>query len=106
MSGDTQFAASDVRWVEWRRYSSRQRRLLPMGGLMGSLSLSLRGIEPFWPFLSLGPPRGCMPAKERQWGWARCGLFHFDGRWTHCRKLATSADRPVTCDLCASEVSG
>ena len=26
-----------------------------MGGLLGTLSLPLRGLEPFWPFLSLAP---------------------------------------------------
>ncbi len=44
-----------LRWVEWARYSGRQRALLQMGGLMGALSLPLAGIEPFWPFLALAP---------------------------------------------------
>ena len=29
--------------------------LIKMGGLLGSLSLPLAGLEPFWPFLWLAP---------------------------------------------------
>jgi len=51
----TEFEDTSVRWTEWRRFSGRQQRLLPMGGLLGALSLPLRGLEPFWPLLSLAP---------------------------------------------------
>ena len=50
-----ELAAADLRWVEWARYSGRQQALLKMGGVMGSLSLPLAGLEPFWPFLWLAP---------------------------------------------------
>jgi hypothetical protein len=50
-----EFAEAALRWVEWARWSGRQRALLQMGGLLGSLSLPLAGIEPFWPFLALAP---------------------------------------------------
>ena len=50
-----EFAETDLRWVEWARYSGRQHALLQMGGLLGALSLPLAGIEPFWPFLALAP---------------------------------------------------
>ncbi len=50
-----EFAAAELRWVEWARYSGRQQALLRMGGLLGSLSLPLAGLEPFWPFLALAP---------------------------------------------------
>jgi hypothetical protein len=50
-----EFAAADLRWVEWTRWSGRQQVLLQMGGLLGSLSLRLAGLEPFWPFLALAP---------------------------------------------------
>lgn len=50
-----EFASAVLSWTEWARYSSRQHQLLQMGGLLGSLSLPFRGLEPFWPFLSLAP---------------------------------------------------
>jgi CRISPR-associated endoribonuclease Cas6 len=50
-----QFDAAEVTWVEWARWSGRQQALIRMGGLLGSLALSLAGLEPFWPFLALAP---------------------------------------------------
>jgi hypothetical protein len=50
-----EFAAADLRWIDWARWSGRQQALLRMGGLLGSLSLPLAGLEPFWPFLALAP---------------------------------------------------
>jgi hypothetical protein len=50
-----EFEETNPRWVEWARYSGRQQALLRMGGVMGSLSLPLAGLEPFWPFLALAP---------------------------------------------------
>jgi hypothetical protein len=50
-----EFAAAELRWVEWARWSGRQQALLQMGGLLGSLVLPLAGLEPFWPFLALAP---------------------------------------------------
>jgi hypothetical protein len=43
--------SSPLRLVE----AGRQRSLLQMGGLLGSLSLTLTGLEPFWPFIVLAP---------------------------------------------------
>jgi CRISPR/Cas system endoribonuclease Cas6 (RAMP superfamily) len=50
-----EFAATELRWVEWARWSGRQQALLKMGGLLGVLALPLAGLEPFWPFLALAP---------------------------------------------------
>ena len=50
-----EFADKSLRWSDWRRWSGRQQQLVPMGGLLGALSLPLRGLEPFWPFLALAP---------------------------------------------------
>jgi hypothetical protein len=50
-----EFAAAELRWVEWARWSGRQQALLKMGGLLGTLSLPLDNLEPFWPFLALAP---------------------------------------------------
>jgi hypothetical protein len=52
---EAEFAAAELCWVEWARYSGRQQALLQMGGLLGALSLPLAGIEQFWPFLALAP---------------------------------------------------
>jgi hypothetical protein len=50
-----EFTVATLRWVEWARFSGRQHALLQMGGLLGTLSLSLDSLEPFWPFLALAP---------------------------------------------------
>jgi CRISPR-associated endoribonuclease Cas6 len=50
-----EFADREVHWAEWRRWSGRQRRLIPMGGLLGRLVLPLAGVEDFWPFLQIAP---------------------------------------------------
>jgi hypothetical protein len=50
-----EFADQSLRWAEWRRWSGRQHQLVPMGGVLGTLALPLRGLEPFWPFLALAP---------------------------------------------------
>jgi hypothetical protein len=50
-----EFAQTTLRWVEWARWSGRQQALLQMGGLLGTVSLPLKGIEPFWPLLALAP---------------------------------------------------
>jgi hypothetical protein len=43
-----------LHWHEWARYSSRQDRLVQMGGLLGEIELNGIGLEPFWPYLWLG----------------------------------------------------
>lgn len=42
-----------LRWVDWRRYSNRQRQKLLMGGLIGEVAFE-GDLGPFWPLLSLG----------------------------------------------------
>ena len=40
-------------WVDWKRYSRRQRRKMNLGGVVGEMTY--RGdLEPFWPLLLLG----------------------------------------------------
>jgi hypothetical protein len=50
-----EFAASELRWVESARWSTRQQILLQMGGLLGSLLLPFAGLERFWPIVALVP---------------------------------------------------
>lgn len=45
---------SRLRWRDWNRYSSRQRSSVPMGGLVGEITLVGKTLEPFWPWLWLG----------------------------------------------------
>ena len=43
-----------LRWVEWTRYSSRQRTTMQLGGLLGTLQLNGPGLAPLWPLIALG----------------------------------------------------
>lgn len=45
---------SQIEWVEQLRRSSRQRALVPMGGLIGRLVLDLSAAPALWPYLWLG----------------------------------------------------
>jgi len=47
-------AARRLRWLDWRRWSSRQRAMMAMGGLVGELELDGAHLGPFWPWLQLG----------------------------------------------------
>lgn len=49
-----QFSAQNLHWYDWTRYSSRQQTEMQMGGLLGSVSLNMQGLEDFWPYLWLG----------------------------------------------------
>ena len=44
---------SDLSWIDWERYSSRQETRMKMGGFVGSATFSGE-FEPFLPFLLLG----------------------------------------------------
>jgi len=45
--------ASRTRWVNWNRYSTRQKRRIPLGGLVGELNYE-GDITPFIPLLQIG----------------------------------------------------
>ncbi|MDD3582286.1 MAG: CRISPR system precrRNA processing endoribonuclease RAMP protein Cas6, partial [Desulfobacca sp.] len=45
--------SSSLRWHDLRRYSNRQERNTPLGGLVGEVTYT-GNLEPFWPFLLLG----------------------------------------------------
>ena len=57
---EARFIEADLRWRDVERYSHRQGRRHPMGGLIGHLTLDLEGLEDAWPplwhgqFLHLG----------------------------------------------------
>lgn len=42
-----------TQWREWTRFSSRQRRRIPMGGLVGDATYEGE-LSPFWPFIVFG----------------------------------------------------
>ena len=44
----------DLHWYDWKRYSSRQKTEMRMGGLLGAMQLDLREMGDFWPYLWLG----------------------------------------------------
>ena len=52
-SRDVVTAKSDLSWVDWERYSSRQETKLKMGGFTGPVTFTGE-LEPFLPFLLLG----------------------------------------------------
>lgn len=41
-------------WQDWARYSTRQQKRIPMGGVVGRYVLETRGLERVWPLLWLG----------------------------------------------------
>ncbi len=47
--------ASDLAWFDWKRYSARQQRYIPMGGVTGWAELDdHEALEALWPYLWLG----------------------------------------------------
>lgn len=53
-ASDIEISAKDLSWVDWTRYSSRQRTTMQMGGLVGTLTLDGAGIHDLWPAVWLG----------------------------------------------------
>ena len=49
-----QFSATQMEWFDWTRYSSRQETEINMGGLVGTVELSMEGLGDFWSYLWLG----------------------------------------------------
>ena len=44
----------ELEWQDWARYSSRQQKKVPMGGVVGSYEVEMEGLEELWPLLWLG----------------------------------------------------
>lgn len=51
---EVQFDEQNLRWYDWTRYSSRQQTEMQMGGLLGTVSLDMKDLDDFWPYLWLG----------------------------------------------------
>jgi hypothetical protein len=49
------FGSREITWSDWTRASSRQERLMPMGGLVGRVALLCSEVEAFLPFLAAAP---------------------------------------------------
>lgn len=49
----TAMEEADLHWFGWHRYSARQKRRIPMGGLLGTFTVS-GDLSSFWPWLWLG----------------------------------------------------
>jgi hypothetical protein len=62
----------DLAWREFRRYSTRQRQWLPMGGIVGSAVLDFGtatdAAEALWPFLVVGARIGAGKAVTMGFG--------------------------------------
>ncbi|MEJ5370183.1 MAG: CRISPR system precrRNA processing endoribonuclease RAMP protein Cas6 [Bryobacteraceae bacterium] len=43
-----------LHWQDWARYSNRQGKKIPMGGVMGEFVVETRGLEELWPLLWVG----------------------------------------------------
>lgn len=52
-AGEVVVVRQDLAWMELERWSTRQRRMVPMGGLKGSVVYS-GDLKPFYPLLKLG----------------------------------------------------
>ena len=52
-ASEVHLASADTHWVDWARYSGRQRQRVRMGGLVGSATYE-GNIEPFLPLLAVG----------------------------------------------------
>lgn len=61
----------DLRWFDWSRYSSRQQKNVPMGGVVGHLTLDGDALAPYWPYIWFG-----------QWTHAGKGASMGLGRYT------------------------
>lgn len=53
-SRGVQIEHRDLRWFDWSRYSSRQRTRVPMGGVIGHLTLDGDALAPYWPYIWFG----------------------------------------------------
>lgn len=53
-SDAVEWRAARFRWHDWARFSSRQDRLVQMGGLVGEAELDGEAVAAFWPWLWLG----------------------------------------------------
>lgn len=53
-AGQVHHRAADLRWHDWARYSSRQRKRIKMGGVVGQVEYLGSDIETFWPLLWIG----------------------------------------------------
>jgi hypothetical protein len=51
---EVETTGSILHWRELTRYSSRQKTLLQMGGLLGTFEVPMAGLEALWPYLWLG----------------------------------------------------
>jgi len=51
---NTRIRQRALRHYKWARYSSRQKRTIRMDGILGHMTLDLRGQEALWPFLWWG----------------------------------------------------
>ncbi|MBL3529549.1 MAG: CRISPR system precrRNA processing endoribonuclease RAMP protein Cas6 [gamma proteobacterium endosymbiont of Lamellibrachia anaximandri] len=49
-----EFQKTELKWQDWSRYSNRQHRKVPMGGVMGYFEVGGNLLGHFWPYLWAG----------------------------------------------------
>ncbi len=54
LAAQARVAEQRLDWQDWARYSSRQQRRIPMGGVVGHYLVESAGLGPLWPLLWLG----------------------------------------------------
>jgi hypothetical protein len=53
IASSARIACHDIRWQEWSRYSARQGKSMPFGGLVGSVRYEGENLQPLIPWLRL-----------------------------------------------------
>jgi len=53
LSGKIDTFTENTSWHDWKRYSSRQKEVMNLGGLVGTITYS-GDMEPFWTYLQMG----------------------------------------------------
>jgi hypothetical protein len=76
----------NLQWLDWERYSSRQKQKLRMGGLTGAVDLDGSQLADLWPYIWLG-----------QWTHAGKGTSMGLGRF-EIRRLDAGEAVPQACE--------
>jgi hypothetical protein len=53
-AADLCFHEAQLDWFDWFRYSSRQKKKVPMGGIVGTATLEGASLDLLWPVIWLG----------------------------------------------------
>ena len=54
MADTIELLTANLRWIEYSRYSSRQRKKMKIGGILGRIDITGSTLKWLWPFMWLG----------------------------------------------------